>query len=89
MQTHNIHTDALNIINKDIKKYSPHPSLVNIIAVTKTFNYTAIISAQKHKLPCIGENQVQEFLLKHQKNPTIFSLQDHFYIFYPTFSSFS
>ena len=71
MQTHNIHTDALNIINKDIKKYSPHPSLVNIIAVTKTFNYTAIISAQKHKLPCIGENQVQEFLLKYQKNPTI------------------
>ena len=71
MQTHNIHTEALNIINRDINKYSPHPSLVNIIAVTKKFNYTAILSAKQNKLPCVGENQVQEFLLKHQENPTI------------------
>tara|TARA_Y100001970_G_scaffold13675_1_gene15462 strand:+ start:8875 stop:9564 length:690 start_codon:yes stop_codon:yes gene_type:complete len=64
MQKHNINIDALNAIYKDINTYSPHPSLVKIIAVTKTCNYTAILSAKKNKIPCFGENQVQEFLLK-------------------------
>ena len=64
MREHKINTEALREINADIQKHSPHPSLVNIVAVTKTFNHTAILSAKKNSLRCIGENKVQEFLSK-------------------------
>ena len=67
MREHKINTEALREINADIQKHSPHPSLVNIVAVTKTFNHTAILSAKKHSLPCIGENKVQEFLSKKEE----------------------
>ena len=67
MREHKINTEALREINADIQKHSPHPSLVNIVAVTKTFNHTAILSAKKNFLPCIGENKVQEFLSKKEE----------------------
>ena len=67
MREHKINTEALREINADIQKHSPHPSLVNIVAVTKTFNHTAILSAKKNSLPCIGENKVQEFLSKKEE----------------------
>ena len=57
----------LNLILQNIKQYSPHPSKVNIIAVTKGFSYKAILSALSHKINCIGENKVQEFLQKKPK----------------------
>ena len=71
MRQHKINIHALDSINKDIQKHSPHPSLVNIIAVTKAFNYTSILSAQENQLLCIGENKVQEFLLKKSEKPSI------------------
>ena len=54
----------LNLILQNINQYSPYPSKVNIIAVTKGFSYKAILSALSHKINCIGENRVQEFLNK-------------------------
>ena len=60
----------LTTLYQDIKKYSPHPSQVNIIAVTKGFNYQAIISAISHNINCIGENRIQEFSHKQTKLQT-------------------
>ena len=67
MRTHNIKKEALSEVVKDIQKHSPHPQKVNIIAVTKSFNYSSIISAQENNIPCIGENKVQEFLTKKEE----------------------
>ena len=67
MRTHNIKKEALSEVVKDIQKYSPHPQEVNIIAVTKNFNYSSIMSAQENDIPCIGENKVQEFLTKKEE----------------------
>jgi len=71
MRQHKIKINALNKINQDIQKHSPHPKTVNIIAVTKAFNYTAILSAKENRVLCIGENKVQEFLCKKNEQPTI------------------
>ena len=71
MRQHKINIDALEIIHKDIQTHSPHPSLVNIIAVTKTFNWTAIIAAKENNISHMGENKVQEFLLKTQEQANI------------------
>ena len=60
----------LNILFQNIQKYSPHPSKVKIIAVTKGFNYQAIISAISKNILCIGENKVQEFFNKKTKLQT-------------------
>lgn len=67
MRTHNIKKEALSEVVKDIQKYSPHPQDVNIVAVTKNFNYSSIMSAQENDIPCIGENKVQEFLTKKEE----------------------
>ena len=71
MREHKINIEALSEIRADIQKHSPHPSLVNIVAVTKTFNHTAILSAKKNSLPCVGENKVQEFLSKKEECPSV------------------
>ena len=57
----------LDKVLKNIQKYSPHPSKVKIIAVTKGFPYNAIISAISNKIDNIGENRVQEFFNKKEK----------------------
>ena len=67
MRTHNIKKEELSEVLKDIQKYSPYPQKVNIVAVTKNFNYNSIISAQENSIPCIGENKVQEFLKKKKE----------------------
>ena len=54
----------LKLILNNIIQHSPHPSKVKIVAVTKGFSYEAILSALSHKINCIGENRVQEFLKK-------------------------
>ena len=64
MHQHRLNIDALNIINSNIARHSPHPHKVQVVAVTKNFNYTAIHSAIQNKLTCIGENRVHEFLSK-------------------------
>ena len=57
----------LKLILNNITQHSPHPSKVNIIAVTKGFSYEAILSALLYKINCIGENRVQEFLNKKKE----------------------
>jgi len=57
----------LDKVFKNIQKYSPHPSKVKIIAVTKGFSSNAIISALSNKIDNIGENRVQEFSNKKEK----------------------
>ncbi len=66
----------LNLILQNIAKHSPHPAQVKIVAVTKGFSYKAILSALSHKINCIGENKVQEFL--HKKNDlTNYQFESH------------
>ena len=57
----------LLLIFKHIQQYSPNPSAVQIVAVTKGFSYQAILSAISCQINCIGENKVQEFLSKKLK----------------------
>ena len=71
MRQHKINIDALDIIQKNIYTHSPYPSLVNIVAVTKTFNFTSIVSAKENKISCVGENKVKEFLLKTKDHPNL------------------
>ena len=59
-----INVHALKQIQSDIIRYSPYPKLVNIIAVTKNFNITAIQSAVENNIYQIGENRVQEYSKK-------------------------
>lgn len=57
-------------IVKNIQKYSPYPSQVKIIAVTKGFSVQAIRSAISNKIYDVGENRVQEFFNKTEKLKT-------------------
>ena len=57
----------LKRILNNITQHSPHPSKVKIVAVTKGFSSEAIFSALSHKINCIGENKVQEFLNKKRE----------------------
>ena len=61
----------LQEIKKNIQKYSPAPQKVKIIAVTKTYNYSSILSAVENKIFNIGENKIQETKqkLKNQQKP--------------------
>ena len=52
--------ENLKKIHQDIQKHSPHPKKVTIIAVTKTFSYTAIQSAENNNIFHIGESKIQE-----------------------------
>ena len=65
-----IHNNNLSQIKLNISKYSPHPKKVKIIAITKTFSFSAIESAEKQKIFNIGESKVQETRQK-LKNQTI------------------
>ena len=71
MCEHNINVHALNEIKSDIMRFSPYPDLVNIIAVTKNFNISAIKSATLNNITLIGENRVQEYIKKIQDFPEL------------------
>ncbi len=71
MCEHNINVHALNEIKSDIIRHSPYPNLVNIIAVTKNFNISAIDSATTNNITHIGENRVQEYIKKIQNFPEL------------------
>lgn len=62
-----VSTTNLDTIVKNIQKYSPHPSQVKVIAVTKGFSVQAITSAISNNIYDIGENKVQEFFNKTKK----------------------
>ena len=70
---YSLHTTTLNLqnlkeIQKNIQTQSPYPEKVKIIAVTKTFNFSAIIEAEKKQIFNIGENRVQETQEKLKNN---------------------
>ena len=55
-----VNKKALSAIYKNIKKHSPHPKKVKIIAVTKGFSWSTIQSATENGLYFVGENKIQE-----------------------------
>ena len=61
----NINTESLKQINLNIQKYSNNPKKVKLIAVTKTFSHKSINSAIENDVNDIGENKIQEFILKN------------------------
>ena len=65
-----INIKNLNQIKLNIFKYSPHPKKVQIVAITKTFSFSAIASAEKQKIFNIGESKIQETNQK-LKNQTL------------------
>ncbi len=60
-------SNNLKTICSNIKKHSPYPSKVQVVAVTKGFDSSAITSAISNQVKCIGENRVQEFSNKTQR----------------------
>jgi len=67
-----INKSSLNNINNNIKKHSPYPEKVKIVAVTKTFSHQSIKSSEESEVFYIGENKVQETkkkISKHILNP--------------------
>ena len=71
-----INLDILNSIKDRIKEARHRASRENekpvtIVAVTKTFSYTAIVSAHQVGLTNIGENRVQEAIDKFPKLPEL------------------
>jgi len=67
----------LQTIRKNIIKHSPNPKKVNIVAVTKTFSFSAIRSSEKNKIFNIGESKIQETQQKTQKEKTNKKTQIH------------
>ena len=73
-----LNVDALNQINTNIKKLSPHPKKVKIIAVTKKFSFSAIQQAKKYNIFNIGENKIQEFEKKKEGQTIPLKMKTHF-----------
>ena len=73
-----INTKELEKIRQDVFKFSQNPQKVNIVAVTKTFSFSAIKSAHKNKIYNIGENKIQELEKKTQKIKGLKNLKTHF-----------
>ena len=58
--TEELNQIELKKILENITKTSLYPKKVQIIAVTKTLNYSAIKAAHKHNIFNIGESKIQE-----------------------------
>lgn len=65
-----INKEELNEIKECIIREAHNPQKTNIIAVTKTFSFTAIESAHKNNIYNVGENKIQE-IEKKITNKTI------------------
>ena len=74
----NINTKSLKQINLNIQKYSNNPKKVKLIVVTKPFSYKSINSALENDIYDIGENKIQEFILKEPKINNKDKLTTHF-----------
>ena len=74
----NINTKSLKQINQNIQKYSNNPKEVKLIVVTKTFSHKSINSALENNIYDIGENKIQEFILKEPKIKKTDKLITHF-----------
>jgi len=73
-----INKKNLTLILNDIEKYSPHPQKVNILAVTKNLDFSAIESSTQNELFNIGENKVQETEKKTLNKELHYKTQLHF-----------
>jgi len=62
-----INKTNLQRVKKNIIKHSPCPEKVHIIAVTKTFSFSTLQSAEKNNIFHIGENKIQETKKKINK----------------------
>jgi len=67
MSQASINFDSLQTIIAHIQQHGTNDTQPQIIAVTKNFSYTSILSALKNNIKCIGENRIQEFLDKKKK----------------------
>ena len=76
MRAAQINLHNLKKIQDNIKKYAPERK-VNIIAVTKGFDISAIRSAQNAQLNIIGENKIQEFQSKIIDSPPTLNISKH------------
>ena len=74
----NINTKSLKQIKHNIQKYSNSPKEVKLIVVTKTFSHKSINSALENNIYDIGENKIQEFILKEPKIKKTDKLTTHF-----------
>ena len=73
-----INIKELQQIKTDIKKFSPHPALVKIAAITKTLSIQAIQDTYKNNLWIVGENKVQETIQKTKQFKKPNKLKLHF-----------
>ena len=75
--TEELNQIELKKILENIKKTSIYPKKVQIIAVTKTLNYSAIKAAHKNNIFNIGESKIQEIEKKIQKKQKLKNLKIH------------
>lgn len=77
-KTADVNLEAVDEILHNIKKNSPYPKKVKLIAVTKKFSAQTIIKTCKKNIFFIGENQIQEIKKKVSEIEKIKKLQLHF-----------
>ena len=73
-----INIKELQQIKTNIKKISPNPALVKIVAITKTLSIQAIQDTYKNNLWIVGENKVQETIQKTKQFKKPNKLKIHF-----------
>ncbi len=59
--------DRINVINENIRKFSQYPKKVKLVGVTKTFSVEKIQMAINAGIKVIGENKVQDAIVKFEK----------------------
>ncbi len=77
-KTADVNLEAVDEILHNIKKNSPYPKKVKLIAVTKKFSAQTIIKTCKKNIFFIGENQIQEIKKKVSEIEKIKKLKLHF-----------
>ena len=77
-KTADVNLEAVDEILHNIKKNSPYPKKVKLIAVTKKFSAQTIIKTCKKNIFFIGENQIQEIKKKFSEIEKIKKLKLHF-----------
>ena len=75
--TEKLNQIELKKILENITKISLYPKKVQIIAVTKTLNYSAIKAANKNNIFNVGESKIQEIEKKFHKKQKLKNLKIH------------
>jgi len=61
--------EKLAVIQGDIQCFSPYPDRVRIVAVTKRFSVSDMLTAAEAGITAFGENRMQEALSKFSREP--------------------